>query len=709
MGEKSIMKESTSVATRPLMSASVSRRNRRLLWFGVFIAIALIGVTFAVAYHNVGNIREGMEAEILQRQKTIAASRAETADAWLESLVEQSRRLVGSDLFQLFASEVDKLPGGVPLLFAPENDEKNGNDAKSNSQAGQLSSQLPLMRTMLSEFIAYTGFYAARIVNSNAESYMTTEASMPPLSSVQRSYVERVVQTGNLLYAPLELQPRGLTLDIYLPILPPRYQQQNSRPVAVIILSQIAETKLNELLAPGVIDEKGRTLGLVQKNGDIYQAFVPGMPQLRHIPHFSAESRTPLPFALRKSVGNGGDVYSSGFPLRSTDWWIVAEHDASILQSALAEREKTAYTLAGLVSLALILLFSAAWWRLVGQEQCNINTHITNLLAVIEEQKKLLDGINSTISDPISLTDSKGIYQYVNNAFASAVGRSVDDVVGLDGPAVFGFDTAKRLNASDQHVLMTGETLSVSEVLWLQSKRYYFQISKTPLVEEGTRSPQGIVSVFRDITQLVETQERGRRVVQQTIDALVRTIEESDPFLGGHSRIMGGIASLMAKQLRLPETDIATIEAAANLSQIGKMFVPRDILLKPGALSQEEKQEMERHVEYTRNILKNIEFDLPVVETISQMNEFLDGKGYPQGLSGDQISMHARVLAVANAFTAMARPRSYRPALPVAEAISILVRQSERYDQEVVACLQQVMASPAGERLVQQAASSKAV
>lgn len=697
------------MTAQPQKSGSTSKRSKRLLWFGVFIAVVLIGVTFAVAYHNIAETQKNLENDILQRQKTITAGRAETTDAWLDSLVEQSRRLVGSDLFQLFTAEVDKLPGGVPLLFsAPEEGKADAEDANGN-QVSQLSSQLPLMRTMLSEFVAYTGFSSARIVNSRAESYMSTEAVISPLNSAQRKIVEKVVEAGALIYAPLDVTPKGLVLDIYLPIMPPRYQQQNSRPVAVIILTQQVDAKLTEVLSPGVVEEKGRELKLVQKNGDIFQNIAPGINQPRPVPDFPVAARSLLPFGLRGSVGGGAAVYSSGIPLRAAEWWIVAEHDASILQHALAEQEKRVYILAALVSLALILLFSAVWWRLVGQEQSSINAQITGLLSLIEEQKKLLDGINSTISDPISLADSKGVYKYVNTAFAAAVGRTVEDVIGLDGQAVFGFDTAKRLNASDQHVLMTGESLSVSEVLWLQSKRHYFQISKTPLREEGVRAPQGIVSVFRDITQLVEMQERGRRVVQQTIDALVRTIEESDPFLGGHSRIMGGIAMLVAKQLRLPDSDAATIGAAANLSQIGKMYVPRSILLKPGALTEEEKQEMERHVEHTRNILKNIEFDLPVLDAISQMNERLDGKGYPQGLTADKISAHAKVLAVANAFTAMARPRSYRPALPVAEVIAILEKQKGSYDQDVVAALRQVIATPAGERLVQQAAASKAV
>lgn len=684
----------------------VSNRNRRLLGFGIFIAVMLIGVTFSLAYHNLSETREGMTTEMAERQKTIVVTRVETTDAWLKSLVEHSRRLVGSDLFQLFASEVDKFPGGVPLLFAPNSE---GDTGEREIHAEQLSSQLPLMRAMLSEFVAYSGFSSARIVNSKIETYLTTEPSIPPLTLSQRRIVQKVIDSGALAYAPLEILPKGTALDIYLPIMAPSYQGTGGKPVAVLVLRQIVDGKLAEILAPGIVNEGGRKLKMVQKNDDIYQCVVPGSTILRQLTDFPVEDDGPLPFGLRKGFGESYDVYSSGIQLRSTGWWLICEHDVSLVNIALADRARTVYTFAGLVSLALVLLFSAVWWGVLGREQCTINAKMNDLLGVIAEQKRLLDGINSAISDPISLTSSKGIYRYVNTAFASAVGRKAEDVVGLDGPAVFGFDTAKRLNASDQHVLMTGESISVTEVLWLQSRRHHFQISKTPLREDNSRTPLGIVSVFRDITQLVETQERARRVIQQTIGALVRAIEEADPFLGGHSRIMGGIAALMAKQLRLSEKDAATIEAAANLSQIGKMFVPRDILLKPGALTPEEKVEMERHVEYAKGVLRDIEFDLPVVEAISQMNERLDGKGYPCGLSGEDISIHARVLAVANAFTAMARPRSYRPALPVAEAVAIFERQADSYDQAVVAALKQVIATPAGERLVEQAASSKAL
>ena len=156
---------------------------------------------------------------------------------------------------------------------------------------------------------------------------------------------------------------------------------------------------------------------------------------------------------------------------------------------------------------------------------------------------------------------------------------------------------------------------------------------------------------------------------------------------------------LSAPRLNLGVRAPAT-QAAANLSQIGRMFVPKDILNKPDVLSNEEKQIMEEHVEHSRRVLQNIEFDLPIVEAIYEMNERLDGTGYPRHLEGDSIGIHARILAVANAFTAMARPRSYRNALSLSQVLDILKEEGQSYDQKVVEALAILLSTSAGERLV---------
>jgi HD-GYP domain-containing protein (c-di-GMP phosphodiesterase class II) len=272
----------------------------------------------------------------------------------------------------------------------------------------------------------------------------------------------------------------------------------------------------------------------------------------------------------------------------------------------------------------------------------------------------------------------------------------------MDSAALFGFDTAKRLDGYSLQVLSTREEVTVMETLWLRSQKHHFRISKSPFNAEYGDTLSGVVTVYENITELVEAQERNKRMVQQTINALVRAIEAVDPYLSGHSNLMGELAVLIAKQFHLSEADESLLKTAASLSQIGKIFIPREILLKPGMLTEAEREAMQHNVEYAKEALKDIEFELPVVDTIYQMNERLDGKGYPKQLSGEAISLPARILAVANGFCAMARPRSYRAAMPLEKIMQIISKDSEtgNYDPQVVKALNTAISTPAAQRLV---------
>ncbi len=180
----------------------------------------------------------------------------------------------------------------------------------------------------------------------------------------------------------------------------------------------------------------------------------------------------------------------------------------------------------------------------------------------------------------------------------------------------------------------------------------------------------------------------------------MRAIELTDPYLAGHSRLMGRLGVEIAKALNASDLDIATVETAANLSQVGKLFVDRKLLFKAEALSADEKKEMEMHVEHAAKVLQDIDFGLPVFEAVYQMNETLDGKGYPKGLQGEAMNLPARVLAVANSFCAMVEPRAYRSARSVDETLAILEAGTGAYDQRIVAVLREVVKSAVGEKLL---------
>jgi PAS domain S-box-containing protein len=317
----------------------------------------------------------------------------------------------------------------------------------------------------------------------------------------------------------------------------------------------------------------------------------------------------------------------------------------------------------------------------------------------IEEQRQLLDSINGTLTEYIGLKDNSGQYRYVNPAFAEAVGRTQDELIGLDDTAIFGFDTAKRLEKSDRRVIESRSHDTVHQEIYLQSKRHDLQISKMPFIDpDGNLS--GIVATFRDVTELLENQRRSERATRQTIEVLARAIELNDPYLAGHSRLMSALAVETAKNLGCTEEISKTVETASFLSQIGKMFVDQELLQKPGILTDEEKAEVEKHVEYSANILREIEFDLPIFDSIIQMNEFLDGSGYPAGLKGDEISLPARILAATNSFCAMVKPRSYRPAKSLEDVLSILDSVPDKYDPEIIQALRSATDSVNGKKIL---------
>ena len=675
-----------------------SNKRSKILWFGMGLVLVILLLAAIVLYLNVNTKENELEASLEQQEMALATGRSQSISMWLNDLETQGDRIVNGGVFRLFASDVSLLDGDVSVMFdAPENAPQSERD-----EIIDLARQLPMLRNILRESTAYAGFFSSRIVNSRCETYVASETGVPRLTSEQMANVKAVLDTGKTTYSNVYSTSNGLLIDMFMPIFPPQVDDNTVKPVSVLMLSRIVTPRLAEFVKQSPLAGDNIQTYLVQLDKDQLELITPGLgpESLRKLDMGIVDTgEGKLPFANRIGV-TGENVYSLAIKVPGIDWWLFEEIKYDDARADLNKSSRLAIGIAFLVSLVLVLVVSLLWWWLVGNEHRQTAARVQTLLNYIEEQKELLDGINATITDLISLTDDKGVIQYANLSFAEAVGRKADEVVGLDIPALFGFDTGKRLIGSDHQVLMTGEPLVVNETIYLQSRKHEFQIIKAPLAAVAGRKAKGIVSVYRDITDLIEAQERSKRVVKQTIDALVRTIEETDTYLAGHSRFMSSLAGLLARSMNLSDSSVATVEAAANLSQIGKMFVPKDILNKPGVLTNEEKQVMEEHVEHSRRVLQNIEFDLPIVEAIYEMNERLDGTGYPRHLEGDSIGIHARILAVANAFTAMARPRSYRNALSISQVLSILKEQGNSYDQKVVDALAVILTTSAGERLV---------
>ena len=170
-----------------------------------------------------------------------------------------------------------------------------------------------------------------------------------------------------------------------------------------------------------------------------------------------------------------------------------------------------------------------------------------------------------------------------------------------------------------------------------------------------------------------------------TVEALAETIEKRDPYTGGHTKRVMNYSYQIGKSMGLSEKDLEQLKLAAILHDVGKIGIKDDILLKQTSLSHDEMLLMNMHTSYGSEILNHIKYLKDVIPGVQSHHERLDGTGYPDNLSSDDIPLIARIIAVADAFDAMTTDRPYRKAFSFEEAFSELQNFANlQFDQEVV-------------------------
>jgi PAS domain S-box-containing protein len=527
---------------------------------------------------------------------------------------------------------------------------------------------------------------------------------MLPLSPVQAGLIKKTFAYPMPHFSTLRQTDNGLVIDVFVPILSTTEENGTKKAAAVVMLTKSAGTTVTSLLSNTPLSAKGERTRIMQATGSSFLEIVPwkpdGIAPLASPPELDPNQR--LGFAKRNTLGGQTPVFSLGVKIPDVELWMVQEVDVQDATKTLQDYTRVSVLLAGLIAMVLSLLFGAIWWRTLGQNHKRIAGEFKALAHELEQQRNFLDSINDTIPDFIAVKNLSGNYTYANPALADGVGRPEAEVLGLDDIALFGFDTGKRLEQSDDQALKSGQPVTFTERLFLKSREHHFQITKI-MLKDDTGAPQGIVSVFRDITNMVKAEERKRQAISQTVEALVKAIEFTDPYLAGHSVLMRDVSSLLAENLKLSPEDKATVEIASHLSQIGKIFIDKAVLTKVDQLSEEEKFMVQKHVDHAADILRQIDFELPVFEAVYQMNERMDGSGYPKGLNDGEICMQARVLSVANSFCAMIRPRSYRPAMSTAQALEIMRASEASYDPQVLDALETALGSARGSRVLEKA------
>jgi len=176
-----------------------------------------------------------------------------------------------------------------------------------------------------------------------------------------------------------------------------------------------------------------------------------------------------------------------------------------------------------------------------------------------------------------------------------------------------------------------------------------------------------------------------QRSLRSTVDIVAKMVEMRDPYTSGHQHRVASLARSIAMEMHLDEEQVDHIWMAATIHDVGKMQVPVDILSRPGKLTVPEWEIIKAHPQSGFDILQETDFPFPVGDTNLQHHERLNGSGYPYALKGSEISLPAKIIAVADVVEAMASHRPYRAALGLDKALEeITMNSGILYDPDVV-------------------------
>ena len=320
----------------------------------------------------------------------------------------------------------------------------------------------------------------------------------------------------------------------------------------------------------------------------------------------------------------------------------------------------------------------------------NLLQYIVDMISsIIEASRSTLMLLDTSVGE-LSVTVAKGMATKETTNVRFGLGEGIAGVVAETREAILIPDTRlddrfidvkgtnKALTMICAPVVNKDQVIGVLNFERPLCDKYPFGIDDLNLLStlaaqagiaiENARLYQNLITVYFD-----------------TIRSLANALEAKDAYTHGHSRRVAKDSVRIAKALGFDRKFIETIRHAALLHDIGKIGIRDAILFKPGRLTDDEMEHIREHPVVGANMIQSIEFLKDVTDIVRYHHERVDGKGFPYGLSGEDIPIGARIVCIADAFDAMTTTRPYREGMKIPRALEELVKnKGTQFDSELV-------------------------
>ena len=295
---------------------------------------------------------------------------------------------------------------------------------------------------------------------------------------------------------------------------------------------------------------------------------------------------------------------------------------------------------------------------------------------LLEEYKKAID--NSAL---VSKTDTKGIITYANDMFCKISGYNADELIGKNHNIVRSPEMPKSVFKDLWKTIKSGHVWH-GEIKNLKKNGGYYVVDATitPIFDhEG--SIVEYIALRHDITQIYELSKEVQATQKELIYRISEAVESRSQETGNHVRRVAKYSYLLAKLYGFKTKECEDISIASTMHDIGKVAIPDNILLKPAKLTANEWEIMKTHTNIGHHILCGSK--LPILQLASQIayehHERFDGKGYPNAIKGEKISIYAQIVSLVDVFDALISKRVYKKAWEYEKVIGLIKEQRAKH------------------------------
>ncbi|MEZ5563569.1 MAG: HD domain-containing phosphohydrolase [Gammaproteobacteria bacterium] len=368
-------------------------------------------------------------------------------------------------------------------------------------------------------------------------------------------------------------------------------------------------------------------------------------------------------------------------------WVLVQGVNAKDALSTADERRRFLLATLSLLLVSIAALSVAAWRHGSSVRARHQAEELRNKAAKLQKQTDLLHTVTDNIDVLTVLMNRDQEVVFTNQATANAVNNTIAGMVGSRISTIFGANMGAGIAALSDDARRQRVPLQRVLQLQLGSTLGSYQASFIPVERIGERR-QLVLLVLSDVTDLRVAEQHHADMLRSLVSALSDAVDLHDPWSAHHANRMTDVARAVARELDLPADEQETLGLAATLANIGKIMLPGDLLTKTEPLTSADRELLQKHVDYSIELLKGLDFEGPVLDVIAQKQERLDGSGYPRGLTEEQMSLSGRILSVANAFVALVSARAYRQGMSMDDALAELLRGAgTQFDRRVIAAL----------------------